>query len=199
MMCNMLIWINGPFGVGKTQTAFELYDRLPGSFVSDPEEHGFALFRTLPRNLRGDFQDLPMWRHVTFETLRHLSDHHAGPVIVPMTLVKKEYFEETVGRLRASGVDVRHFTLMASRETLLKRLRSRGESKNGWPAQQMDRCLEGLQDETFGVHLKTDTLNISEQAEHIAKACGLTLLPAQKNPLMQKIRRWSVTFRHFRN
>jgi hypothetical protein len=29
----MLLWINGPSGVGKTATAFELNRRLPGSVV----------------------------------------------------------------------------------------------------------------------------------------------------------------------
>jgi hypothetical protein len=33
----MLLWINGPFGGGKTATAHELNRRLPGSAVCDPE------------------------------------------------------------------------------------------------------------------------------------------------------------------
>ncbi|MGG2461054.1 hypothetical protein ACO0M4_14735 [Streptomyces sp. RGM 3693] len=33
----MLLWINGPFGGGKTQTAHELQRRLPGSVLCDPE------------------------------------------------------------------------------------------------------------------------------------------------------------------
>jgi tRNA A37 N6-isopentenylltransferase MiaA len=33
----MLLWLNGPFGGGKTQTAHELQRRLPGSIVCDPE------------------------------------------------------------------------------------------------------------------------------------------------------------------
>jgi tRNA A37 N6-isopentenylltransferase MiaA len=32
----MLVWLNGPFGGGKTQTAYELHRRLPGSVVCDP-------------------------------------------------------------------------------------------------------------------------------------------------------------------
>ncbi len=55
----MLLWINGPFGGGKTQTAFELHRRVPGSVVCDPEEVGFGLHRMIPRELRPDFQDFP--------------------------------------------------------------------------------------------------------------------------------------------
>jgi hypothetical protein len=34
----MLLWINGPFGGGKSETARELRSRLPGSVICDPEE-----------------------------------------------------------------------------------------------------------------------------------------------------------------
>ena len=54
----ILLWINGPFGGGKTQTAYELHRRLQGSLVCDPEHVGYGLHRMLPPTLRGDFQDL---------------------------------------------------------------------------------------------------------------------------------------------
>lgn len=66
----MPIWINGAFGAGKTQTAFELRRRLVDAHVADPELLGFALQRTLPPAARTDFQDLalaaprlPPWRY----------------------------------------------------------------------------------------------------------------------------------------
>ncbi|GHG01080.1 hypothetical protein GCM10017783_11610 [Deinococcus piscis] len=62
-----ILWINGPFGVGKTQAAYALAQRLPGSFVCDPEQLGFALQRMTPPLLRGDFQDIPLWRSGTRE------------------------------------------------------------------------------------------------------------------------------------
>ena len=51
----MLVWINGPFGGGKTATADELHRRLPGSAVCDPEHVGFGMRRMLPPPLRGNF------------------------------------------------------------------------------------------------------------------------------------------------
>lgn len=51
---------------------------------------------------------------------------HEGTVIAPMTLVESGYFEEIIGRLREEGHDVRHFALLAGRETVLKRLTERG-------------------------------------------------------------------------
>jgi hypothetical protein len=66
----MLVWINGPFGGGKTATAYELRRRLPGSAVCDPEHVGFGMRRMLPAALRANFQDLPAWRYSVTELLR---------------------------------------------------------------------------------------------------------------------------------
>ncbi len=41
----MLVWINGPFGGGKTITACELHRRLPGSVICDPEHVAFGMRR----------------------------------------------------------------------------------------------------------------------------------------------------------
>ena len=46
-------------------------------------------------------------------------------MIVPMTLVDANYFDEVVGGLRDEGIDVRHFALTASVEVIHRRLRSR--------------------------------------------------------------------------
>ena len=51
----MLIWINGAFGVGKTQTAHELHRRLTASHVADPELLGFAMHKMLPPARHDDF------------------------------------------------------------------------------------------------------------------------------------------------
>lgn len=55
----MIIWINGAFGAGKTQAAYELLRRTDRSVLCDPEVVGYGLHRMVPRGVRGDFQDLP--------------------------------------------------------------------------------------------------------------------------------------------
>lgn len=95
----MLIWINGPFGGGKTATAYELHRRQPGSAVCDPEHVGFGMRRMLPAPLRGNFQDLPAWRHSITELLRLTLAAYDRPVIVPMTLINRDYFQEIIGKL----------------------------------------------------------------------------------------------------
>ncbi|WP_406198988.1 ATP-binding protein [Streptomyces sp. NBC_01017] len=212
----MLLWINGPFGGGKTQTAYEIQRRLPGSVVCDPEHAGFGLRRTLPPELRGDFQDLSSWRQGVVEVLDLALTKHDGVVIAPMTVTDSGYFEETVGRLRELGHDVRHFTLLAERETVLKRLRERGfghllqyvAGKNigkdtglrreSWAVQQLDHCLERLREPEFAEHLWTDHSTVPKTADRIAVLAGLRLRPNNEGPLRTRLRQARVGIRHIR-
>lgn len=208
----MLLWINGPFGGGKTQTAHEIQRRLPGSVICDPEHAGFGLRRMLPRELRGNFQDLASWRQGVVEVLDLALTEHEGVVIVPMTVTDSGYFEETVGRLRELGHDVRHFTLLAQRETVIKRLRERGfghllqyvAGKNSgpgretWAVQQLDHCLERLGEPEFAEHLWTDHSTVPKTADRIAVLAGLTLRPNNEGALRTRLRQVRVGIRHIR-
>ncbi len=53
----MIIWLNGAFGAGKTQTAYALRRRLPGSYVYDPENIGYCLPHNVPPFTRNFSQD----------------------------------------------------------------------------------------------------------------------------------------------
>jgi len=198
----MLVWINGPFGGGKTATAYELQRRLPGSAVYDPEHVGFGMRRMLPAPLRGNFQDLPAWRHSVTELLRLTLTVYDRPVIVPMTLVNQCYFQEIIGRLRSDGFTVRHFTLLAEPATVRRRLARRSlgtESKrDSWAARQLTECLHQLRAPEFAQHIHTDHQTVVQVAEAIASAAGLTITPSTDGPLRACLRRYATTIRHIR-
>ncbi|SEG46430.1 hypothetical protein SAMN05216223_105323 [Actinacidiphila yanglinensis] len=208
----MLIWINGPFGGGKTQTAYELRRRLPGSVVCDPEHVGFGLHRMLPPALRGDFQDIPVWRDAVHHVLGLALAGQPGPVIVPMTVVEPAYFRETVGRLRADGHEVHHFALLAERETVLRRLRERGlgrvlqraagkdapPRRDTFAVRRLDVCLERLAGAEFAEHVWTDRLTVPEVADRVAASAGLGLAPDTDSALRGRLRRAAVGLRHIR-
>ncbi|WP_274364286.1 AAA family ATPase [Paenibacillus thermotolerans] len=195
----MIIWINGAFGSGKTQTANELHRRIPNSFLFDPENAGYYIRKNVPKQIAApDFQDYPMWREMNYAMLRHIDRTYDGIVIAPMTVVNPLYFEEMVGRLREDGVVVNHFALCASREVLLKRLRGRGDGKNSWPAQQIDRCIEGLSDARFRQHLDTEHTSIEENAETIASALHIRLLPDDRSKLKKRFDRIAVQIKQIR-
>ncbi|GGL88866.1 hypothetical protein GCM10010129_35860 [Streptomyces fumigatiscleroticus] len=208
----MLLWINGPFGGGKTQTAHEIQRRLPGSVICDPEHAGFGLHRMLPPALRGDFQDLTAWRQGVVEVLDLALTGHDGVVIAPMTVTDSGCFAETVGRLRDLGHDVHHFTLLAERETVLRRLRERGFGhllayvagrdaglrRESWAVRQLDHCLERLREPEFAEHLWTDHSTVPKTADRIAVLAGLTLLPNTEGALRTRLRQARVGLRHIR-
>ncbi|ELS5744701.1 hypothetical protein R5P28_005151 [Escherichia coli] len=73
----MIVWINGPFGAGKTTLAERLRDRRPGSLIFDPEEIGFVVKATVPKPGSGDYQDLPVWRGLTIAALQEIRRHYS--------------------------------------------------------------------------------------------------------------------------
>jgi AAA domain len=202
----MLLWINGAFGAGKTWTAHKLQRRLGTGQIADPELLGFAMHRLLPERARGDFQDLPQWRSAVLATLIQAEGACDGPLIVPMTIVRDDYFDEIVGGLRSDGVDVRHYTLIATRETLRSRLRLRHAYLLGralrrdetWAIAQIERCVNALGGERYATHIPTDHSSPDEVVETIAADAGLELVRPRLSTAREQIHRLEVGVRHIR-
>ncbi|MEU3556530.1 NUDIX hydrolase [Streptomyces fragilis] len=118
----MIVWINGAFGSGKSSTAKELLDLLPGSALFDPEVVGGALtFMLPPKHLAGvdDYQDLPIWRRLVVDTAAAMLQELGGTLVVPMTLLRQEYRDEIFGGLAARRIAVCHVVLTPA-ETILR-------------------------------------------------------------------------------
>ncbi len=196
-MTDLIIWINGAFGSGKTQTAYELHKRIPNSFVYDPENIGFFIRKNIPKEIcKNDFQDHTIWRETNYNLLKYLDNTYDGILIVPMTLVNPQYFAEIVVKLRKDEVIVNHFVLWASKETLEKRLRSRGEGKKSWGAKQIDRCMQALSNEIFRYQIDTDNMTIASAAETIAAKSGIELLPDNRSKLRKRLDRMKTQLKH---
>lgn len=203
----MLIWINGAFGSGKTLIAHELQRRLGSAHVADPELLGFSIHGMLPRHARHDFQDLPQWRSAVLATLAQAEPVTSGPLIVPMTIVRDEYFDEIVGGLRDSGIDVRHYALAASPETLRRRLHFRGGGTlmrrllgrdEAWAIEQIDRCVTAIYQERYATHVPTDEQTPDEIVEFIAADAALELVYPRLSAARERLRRLEVGLRHVR-
>ncbi|CAM3678880.1 AAA family ATPase [Marinicrinis lubricantis] len=195
----MIIWINGALGASKTQTSFELHRRIPQSYVFDPENAGYYIRKNVPpQAARIDFQDFPVWRETVYGMLKHINAEYNGMIIVPMTIVNPDYFDQIIGRLRHEGIMVRHFALCASKEVLLKRLRSRGDGRSSWAAHQMDRCIQGLSNPIFHKHLYTDSMTIEDTVESIAADLKIQLTADNRGTVKKAWDRFRIKLDHIR-
>lgn len=178
----MIIWINGTFGSGKTTTAYELEKRLEKAFVYDPERFGYVLMKNIPPVLqKDDFQDFPIWRETNYSLLKQVALDYDGIIIVPMTITNEAYFHEIISRLQSDQIMVKHITLMASKATIKKRLRSRLEGEGSWAYNQAESRLKQLERPLFKEHLDTNGLSIEEVIDKVAQVIGLNLKEDKRN------------------
>jgi len=170
--------VNGAFGVGKSHTAAELVRRVPGAVLSDPEPVGFSLHRMQPKLLRTDFQDIDGWRIAIREVIAGVDADGRWPVVVvPMTIIDEAYFAETVGWLRDHGHDVRHVALVATPDTIRRRLRSRLSDivTDAWALGQIERCTTALRSPVFATQIRTDGLRLDAVVDEVARVVGIQL------------------------
>lgn len=194
----MIIWINGAFGAGKTQIAYELYRRMENSYVYDPENTGFFIRKNMPEAIcMEDFQDYPMWRSFNLEMLLYISERYKGNIIVPMTITDKGYYDEIIEAL-SYRYDVRHIILYAEKKTILKRLASRLEGGNSWAAAQIDRCIAAFEGDITETKIYTDDMNIYQVVDKIGEVLGLDLVRDDRGRMRRTIDRMITKIKHIR-
>ncbi|WP_312097415.1 AAA family ATPase [Niallia sp.] len=189
----MIIWINGTFGSGKTTTAYELEKRVDKAFVFDPERFGYVLMKNIPMSLqKDDFQDFPIWRETNYLLLKQIAIHYDGIIVVPMTITNEEYFHDIISRLQNDQIIVKHVTLMASKTTIKKRLRSRLEGEDSWAYKQAEARLKQLKRPLFKEHIFTDDLTVEEVLDKIAQVTGLKLREDERNLFRKRMDRFLI-------
>ena len=138
----MIVWLNGPFGVGKTTAATALRAHLPGAREFDPERYGWLLHRALGPFRPADYQQLRLWRHgsVRGAVRRARHDH---TLIVPMTVLDPDHLDELLVGIRRRGPQVLHVTLHAEPSSLQDRIKADRDDPGAhdWRLGQLDRYL----------------------------------------------------------
>ncbi|MFN8649568.1 AAA family ATPase [Streptococcus sp.] len=162
----MIIWLNGPFGVGKTTLANRLHQEIPDSILYDPENLGDFFQENLPKAVcPEDFQDYLIWRQTTVQIIRDLATKTGKVIIVPMTVFKKEYYQEIIEQGLREDMYVQHYILVAEKETILDRLDKRTQENNNWALKHLDNCLQAFEDQIPGRKIDTGGLTVDEIAE----------------------------------
>ncbi len=93
--------------------------------------------------------------------------NYDGHIIIPMTIVNPDYYQEIIGKLRENGMVIRHYILTASKEIITERLLHRGEEKGSWAHLQIERCLKAFEKDICGYKVDTNRRSVKETAEFI--------------------------------
>lgn len=143
-----ILWLNGPFGVGKTTVARLL---APDRHLVDPERIG-AVLRRLPWWRRRDYQTIRLWRTLTVCQVRRAARRR--PVVVPMTIVDRHVLAE----LRRGLPAMRMVVLDAPPRVIASRADADVDDPRArqWRLDNLDRCVTALADPMFGDHLDAD-------------------------------------------
>ncbi|HEL2195045.1 TPA: AAA family ATPase [Streptococcus suis] len=163
----MIIWLNGPFGIGKTTLANILHKRIENSYLYDPELLGDFLQHQLPQTVcPEDFQDYSVWRQSTYKIVFDLATKTDKIIIIPMTIYKKEYYQEIIQQLIQDKIPLEHYILLADKTTILERLDNR-VNEDIWAKRHLDVCLKSFESQIPGQRLNTDSLKPEDVAKEI--------------------------------
>ena len=169
----MIIFINGPFGVGKTETARLLNKTLDNSLIFDPEDAGQLLKNVLndvdPKN---DFQEYDLWPTLTIDVAKRLKEKYQRALIIPMTVYNNERFQALTDGLKNFDADFHHFCLLCNEKLLKERLLGRGEKPESWGFQHIHNSLKAYESSEFEQKIITDNKDVGQAVEHIIKSLG---------------------------
>jgi hypothetical protein len=85
----------------------------------------------------GDFQDWPAWRSLVAAALIEISRMTGQHVVVPQTVLKRDYFDQIFAQLRAAELDTFHVVLDAADAVLRNRIETSDEARE-WRLTHLD-------------------------------------------------------------
>ena len=162
----MIVWISGPYGVGKSTLAEYLVSRMEGARIFDAEEVGNAVRNSYPDCPYGYvFEDYPLWGEFCYRLLKDVHETFHRDLLVPMTLMRKESFR-IIEDLRRAGIDTKLIVLDASHETVRGRILARGEEEGCWCMENVEASRAGAL-ELPGLRVPTDGRTVGEIGEAV--------------------------------
>lgn len=171
----MIVWINGPYGIGKSALAEKLLEDDSHGFLFDAEEVGNAVRDNMPTELFNGylFENYPLWFEMCTALLKDISERYDGLIYVPMTLALPDSFEKIARPLRQGGISVRHILLESSFEIIHDRILARGEEEGCWCMRHIDFCLERQRNFENVIRIRSLGANVGELAGLVRKELGV--------------------------
>lgn len=118
----MLVWLNGPFGAGKTTTARALVECEPGRRLFDPEWVGFMLRANLGDQHVDDFQELAPWRALVPRVADEIGRLTGEDLVAVQTVLVERFWRELRSGFDHLGLDVFHVVLDVDEAALRERI-----------------------------------------------------------------------------
>ena len=116
------MWLNGPFGVGKTATAHLVRQVQSGWRHFDPEWVGFMLRANLDGWPVDDFQDLPPWRRLVPQVARGIIDLTGDPLLAVQTVLNQVIWNDLRRGFADHRLEVTHVLLDVDENALRARI-----------------------------------------------------------------------------
>lgn len=171
-----LLWLNGPYCVGKRTLAQCLRDHWQ-AIMLDAEELGLVLQQGLPPRLPpeldpGDLQDLPAWHRAIARVGTDLAHMWRPLVVMPATLYNGPAVTRLLERFRRSQVDVLHVVLTCDEVELRARINNQSVDRDAkrWAIQHLRPAVAGLSDISDAVQLDTTGRPLDQLVYDLAAA-----------------------------
>ena len=168
----MVIWISGPYGVGKSTLAEYMQSKMKDALIFDAEEVGNAVRDNYPDHPYGFiFEDYELWGDFCYKLIKDIHENFHKNVIVPMTLLRQNSYR-IIENLRKDGIDTHLVVLEADHQTVHDRILDRGEKEGCWCMENIDLSRERTA-ALPGIHVATDDKSVVELYEWICNEIGI--------------------------
>jgi hypothetical protein len=158
-MNEVILWINGAFGVGKTTTASLVREREPTWHLFDPEWVGFTLRANLGDVGFNDFQDLTAWRTLVPVIASEIASLTSGQLLAVQTVLVERYWAELLTGFAERDLSVFHVVLDADEAMLRERILADQEERTAesWRVDHITAYLSARTWMTGSADLVIDT------------------------------------------
>ena len=166
----MIIWLSGPYGVGKSTLAKAMAAKMKSALIFDAEEVGNAVRDNYPDCPYGYiFEDYPLWGEFCCLLLKDVHEKFHKDILVPMTLLRRESYC-IIEKLNQDGIDTRLVVLEASYQTVHDRILARGEGEDCWCMENIELAREGCA-ALPGIHIQTDGTTVEKLCDEVLNIC----------------------------
>ena len=161
----MIIWISGPYGVGKSTLAEAMVEKMENTLIFDAELVGDAVRSNYPDDPYGYiYEDYPLWGEFCCKLLTDVHNAFHKDILVPMTLLRSASYDGIIQKLRNNDVETHLVVLEASYDSVHDRILARGEEEGCWCMENIALAREGCS-ALPGIHINTDGISVAELAE----------------------------------